>query len=220
MKTPDKPTAPQPASPARVRGAALPEPPEPRDERGFIPVSLIALLAILAFLGDVYFIHHGLDIGGKGGAFSAQVYFPYSNYESVKLDNPKVEGCDLDAGKRIYSQICGACHQPNGMGVPGMFPPLAGSEWANAASHERIIRIVLNGLSGPITVNGQPFNNVMVPLRDTLKDEDIANVLCFVRQEWGNKGGPVTPEEVKKIRDATKDKGGSWTADELLKLPE
>lgn len=217
---PDKPGDPKPLAPGRARGASLPEPPEPRDERGFIPVGLIAMLAVLTFLGDMYFINNGIDVGGKGGTFPKEVYFPYSDYAAVKRDNPATGGIDLDAGKRIYSQICAACHQPNGMGVPGMFPPLAGSEWVNTPGHQRMIRIVLNGLSGPITVSGQPFSNVMVPLRDTLKDEDIANVISYVRQEWGNKGGTVPPEEVKKVREETKDKAGSWTADELLKLSE
>ena len=220
MKKPSQSNRPDPAPAERARGPALPEPPEPRDERGFIPVGLIGLLAAVAFLGDMYFIHNGVDVGGKGGTFPRQVYFPYPDYASVKSANPAAGGVDLDAGKRIYSSICAACHQPNGMGTPGMFPPLAGSDWVNVEGHQRMIKIVLNGLSGPLTVSGQQFNNVMVPLRDTLKDEDIANVISFVRQEWGNKGGPVTAEEVKKLREATKDKGGSWTPDELKQGPE
>jgi mono/diheme cytochrome c family protein len=106
------------------------------------------------------------------------------------------------------------------MGTPGMFPPLAGSEWVTAEGHERIIRIVLNGLSGPIEVAGAQFNNVMVPWRDTLKDEDIASVLSYIRSEWGNKADPVTVEEVKKVREGTKDRGNPWTADELKQVPE
>jgi mono/diheme cytochrome c family protein len=220
MKKPAKPNPPNPVPSERGRIPALPEPPEPRDERGFIPVGLIGLLAVLGFLGDMYFINNGLDVGGKGGAFPKQVYFPYGRYDQVKAANPATGGVDLDAGKRIYSSICAACHQPNGMGTPGMFPPLAGSDWVNVEGHQRMIKIVLNGLSGPITVSGQQFNNVMVPLRDTLKDEDIANVISFVRQEWGNKGGPVTADEVKKVREETKDRGGSWTPDELKQGPE
>jgi mono/diheme cytochrome c family protein len=193
----------------------FPEPPEPREERGFIPVGFIGLLAVLGFLGDMYFVYHGLDIGGKGGAFPKQVYFPYPNYAAVQRDNPAAGGVDLDVGKRIYSTSCAPCHQPNGMGTPGMFPPLAGSEWVAPENPENMIRIVLNGLAGPITVSGQQFNNVMVPWRDTLKDEEIAAVISYVRNDWGNKGSFATPDQVKKVREATKDRTGPWSADEL-----
>ena len=186
-----------------------------------MPVSLIGLLAILAFLGNMYFIYHGLDIGGKGGAFPRQVYFPHRTYVDVTKANPATGGVDIELGKRIYNgPFCAPCHQPSGMGTPGMFPPLAGSEWVNAEGHQRIIRIVLNGLSGPIEVAGAQFNNVMVPWRDTLKDEEIAAVLTFIRSEWGNKGDPVTVEEVKKVREGTKDRSNPWTADELKQVPE
>ena len=186
-----------------------------------MPVSLIGLVAALAFLGNMYFIYHGLDIGGKGGAFPALVYYPYPSYAAVKQAGPKTGGVDLDVGKRVYGMACSPCHQPSGMGTPGMFPPLAGSEWVTAEGHERIIRIVLNGLSGPIEVAGQQYNNVMVPWRDVLtSDEEVAAVLSYIRNEWGNKGSFVMPETVKKVRDATKDKSGAWTADELKQVPE
>ena len=205
MKTPDR--------------KLLPEPPEPREERGFIPVGMIGLLAVLAFLGDMYFVYHGLDIGGKGGAFPPQVYFPYPNYAAVASDNPRPGGVDPEMGKRIYNgPYCGPCHQANGMGTPGMFPPLAGSEWVATENPENIIRIVLNGIAGPITVSGQQFNNVMPPWRDALTDEQIAAVITYIRSDWGNKGSPVTVDLVKKIREATKDKSGPWSAEELKTL--
>jgi mono/diheme cytochrome c family protein len=200
----------QPNSPV-----SFPEPPEPHAERGFMPVSLIGLLAVVAFLANMYFIYHGLDIEGKGGAFPKLVYFPYTSYGQLGSGSgPGPEG------KRVYNLTCSPCHQPTGMGTPGMFPPLAGSEWVLAEGHERIIRIVLNGLSGPIEVAGAQFNNVMVPWRDTLKDEEIAAVLTFVRSEWGNKADAVTPEEVAKVRKETEPRGTPWTADELKQVPE
>lgn len=198
-----------------TRPITFPEPPEPRAERGFMPVGLIGLLAVIAFLGNMYFIYHGLDVGGKGGTFPKLVYLPYRSYGEI----PK-PGIDPEAGRRVYNTACAPCHQPSGMGTPGMFPPLGGSEWVNAEGHQRIIRIVLNGLSGPIEVSGAQFNNVMVPWRDTLKDEDIAAVLTFIRSEWGNKADPVPVEEVKAVREATKDRAAPWTADELKQVPE
>lgn len=195
--------------------ASFPEPPEPRAERGFMPVGLIGLLAVIAFLGNMYFIYHGLDIGGKGGTFPKLVYFPYRNYAEI----PQPPGAGAE-GRRVYMLTCAPCHQPSGMGTPGMFPPLAGSEWVNTEGHQRMIRIVLNGLAGPIEVAGAQYNNVMVPWRDTLKDEEIAAVLTFIRTEWGNKGDPVSVEEVAKVREATKDRATPWTADELQQIPD
>jgi nitrite reductase (NO-forming) len=100
-------------------------------------------------------------------------------------------------GKRVFNQICAACHQQSGLGIPGAFPPLAGSDFLNA-DKERAIGIVMNGLSGAISVNGKPFNSQMPSLQ--LSDEDIANVLTYVYNTWGNKGHVVTPEEVAKHR--------------------
>jgi hypothetical protein len=83
----------------------------------------------------------------------------------------------------------------------------------------RIIRAVLLGLTGPITVNGQPFNNTMVAW-NTLSDQEIADVITYVRQEWGNKASPVTPEQVAAVRAKLKAQGRTttWTPDELLKI--
>lgn len=196
--------------------AVLPEPPEPTAESGFMPVGLIGLVAILAFLGNMYFIYHGLDVGGKGGAFPKLVYHPYGSYSEI----PTTEGDPTQKGKVVYAMACSPCHQPTGMGTAGMFPPLAGSEWVTTEGHQRMIRIVLNGLAGPIEVAGSQYNNVMVPWRDTLKDEDVAAVLSYIRNEWGNKGSFVTPEEVGKVREATKDRATPWTADELKQVPD
>jgi mono/diheme cytochrome c family protein len=105
--------------------------------------------------------------------------------------------------------------------VPGAFPPLAGSEWV-AGSEERLIRIVLHGLQGPIKVKGNDYNNVMAPLGAVLKDEQIANVLSYIRSEtttgWGNNAPEVQPETVARVRSETASHSGYWTAEELLKI--
>jgi nitrite reductase (NO-forming) len=103
----------------------------------------------------------------------------------------------IEFGKRTFNQVCAACHQQNGQGIPGAFPPLAGSDFLNA-DKERAIGVVINGLSGAITVNGKPYNSQMPSLQ--LGDEDIANVLTYVYSQWGNKGHEVKPEEVAKHR--------------------
>ena len=102
-------------------------------------------------------------------------------------------------GERVYTRTCAACHQPTGLGIPNVFPPLAGSDYLNANA-ARAIGAVLNGLSGPITVNGAAYNSVMPGL--ALSDDDVANVLSYVYSQWGNKGTLVTPAQVKAVRSA------------------
>jgi mono/diheme cytochrome c family protein len=104
----------------------------------------------------------------------------------------------MAAGQSVYTATCLACHQATGTGVPGLFPPLAESDYL-MADKERSIRVVLQGLTGPITVNGQAYNMVMPPLAN-LSDKDVAAVLSYVRNTWGNSGDAVTPEEVAKVR--------------------
>jgi mono/diheme cytochrome c family protein len=180
-----------------------------------VPVLLIALLAALIYFGDVFVVDHG-------GELDARVHQPFRSVKELEDLQPKSADDVLKAkGQKIYNMYCNACHMGDGNGNPSAFiPPLAGSDWVNAKDPSRIIRIVLNGLQGPIVVNGKPWGQaVMLPWRDALNDEDVAAVLTFVRSSWGNKAPALKAEDVKKIRDETKDKGGNWTADDLLKIP-
>lgn len=102
----------------------------------------------------------------------------------------------LRIGKNIYVQNCAACHQAEGKGIPGAFPPLAASDYFNADA-KRVIDTVKNGKSGPITVNGQVFNGMMPALG--LSDEDIANVLTYVSHSWNNNKKVYSPAEVKSV---------------------
>jgi nitrite reductase (NO-forming) len=100
-------------------------------------------------------------------------------------------------GKRTFDQNCLACHQPEGQGIPGAFPPLAKSDFL-AADPARAIDILLNGLSGEITVNEKKYNGVMPAVQ--LDDESIANVLTFILNSWGNQGGEISPAQVNEKR--------------------
>ncbi len=127
-----------------------------------------------------------------------------------------------ERGKTVYMQVCFACHQPTGMGLPNMFPPLAGSDWVKAKKADRMIRIVLHGLNGPVQVNGVPFTTpapLMPPQGAALSDAQIADVLTYVRAEFGGGASAVTPDEVKAIREAEKARAAMWTEAELLKIP-
>jgi mono/diheme cytochrome c family protein len=97
--------------------------------------------------------------------------------------------------------------------MPGSFPPIAGSEIITG-DKARLIRLVLHGLQGPITVHGQRYNNVMPPWK-SLSDADMAAVLTYVRSNFGNSASAVTPEEVATERSATASRTTMWTASEL-----
>lgn len=100
-------------------------------------------------------------------------------------------------GKAVYTQNCAACHQPDGKGIKGAFPPLANSDYLNA-DKVRAIKTVKGGLAGEVTVNGEKYNSVMPALG--LSDEDISNVLTFVYSSWGNSKKVVTPAEVSGVK--------------------
>ncbi len=118
---------------------------------------------------------------------------------------PKSKAEKIELGRRLFTSICAACHQPTGQGLPNVFPPLAGSDLLNADKN-RAIKIVINGRQGELIVNGRKFNNSMPKL--PLGDDDIANALTFVYNSFGNAGLEVTPEEVKFLRTQPPDPEG------------
>lgn len=107
----------------------------------------------------------------------------------------------LARGKKVYDAICVACHQPTAQGVPSVFPPLAKSDYL-MADKQRSIRIVAKGLTGKITVNGKDFDSAMPP--PGLKPEQIADVLTYVRNNFGNSGDAVSVDEVNAVLKAEK----------------
>ena len=108
----------------------------------------------------------------------------------------------IASGELLFKGTCSVCHQPTGQGIPSVFPPLAKSDFLMADKH-RSVEIVLKGLNGPVTVNGKSFNSVM-PSMSQLRDDEIANILTYVRNSWGNQGEPVAAKEVTEIRSKIK----------------
>ncbi len=108
----------------------------------------------------------------------------------------------MKKGEAVFKKYCVTCHQTTGLGMPGVYPPLASSDYIKTKDKKVIIDNVVNGLKGEITVNGKKYNNVMVPLPKEYTDDDAANVITYVLNSWGNSGGVVTAAEVKKIRKA------------------
>jgi len=191
---------------------------EPVAGRSAVPIWLIVLLGLLIYWGLNYVDDHD-------GAFSAQVFEPFTSYQEVAQCQPHNPEADyLALGESTFSKSCVLCHQANGAGKEGQFPPLAGSDWWNAAGPNRIVRIVLNGLGGPIRVEGGPngpvsLNAVMAPLGGTYSDEEVGAALTYVRQQWGNHAAKITPEQVKTIRQAIKTHPGPFTPEDLQQIP-
>jgi len=160
------------------------------------PVWIFALTLLLLFACGVYFDRHS-------GWFDAQVYAPYHTSEELEAYQPKSGAAAMFAeGKKTYGMICAACHGDDGMGKPGQAPPLANSEWVNAASFKRVEEIPQIGLTGDIHVAGQDWNLSMAPMGAALSDSDLAAVLTYIRGSWGNKASPVAETDIKAMRAA------------------
>jgi Cytochrome c, mono- and diheme variants len=212
----------------QVHAILLREKPEPAEGYSPMPLFVLGFIAAVIFVVSVYFVHNR---GGLGPNFSfreaALVY-------DERYDPATAPGAGaakeltpeqiIAAGKKLYA-TCSTCHQANGAGLPGTYPPLANSEWVNG-SDERLIRILLNGLSGEVTVAGNKYNGLMPAFGKVpgggynWTDERIAQVLTYIRQEWGNAADPITTARVTEIREqAGASRATPWTEAELLALP-
>jgi len=155
----------------------------------------------------------------EAAAFSLELREPSKAAPEVAKVKPlsKEHQAWFDLGKEVFEITCIACHQAHGLGQEGLAPPLVDSEWVGYSA-ERLARIVLHGLRGPIEVKGQTYE-IDMPSLAVLSDEQIANVLTYIRHQWGHDYDPIPPEAVKQVREATANREESWTAEELLKIP-
>lgn len=119
----------------------------------------------------------------------------------------------MKRGAAVYARTCIACHQPTGKGLPPVFPSISETPIV-VGNPELPIKFILQGLMGPITVGGTTFNSMMPPVPG-VSDQDIADVLTYVRQSFGNKGNPVSADQVKAVRAATAGRTAPWTTAEL-----
>jgi len=118
-------------------------------------------------------------------------------------------------GAQVYGANCVACHQANGAGLAGVFPPLAGSEWVLAADKVPV-NIVLHGITGKLTVKATPYSGQMPAFKDKLSDAEIAAVLSHVRANFGNAAGKIGADIVKAEREAGKERKDPWNGDDEL----
>jgi mono/diheme cytochrome c family protein/glucose/arabinose dehydrogenase len=155
-------------------------------------------------------------------AMAKQLLWPGKDGKAIPVPPPlsTKHQALYDLGRKEYLGLCAACHHPAGYGDAGKGPPLLDSEWLD--SDERLIRLVLYGLRGPITVGGELFNQEgameMPGTAKALDDEKIAAILTFVRREWREQAPPIEPDAVTRIRAATKGRSDQWTEKELLQI--
>jgi mono/diheme cytochrome c family protein len=157
----------------------------------------------------------GYYIAAKSGGFRADVYDEKFIEGRETPEAPKVED-PMVLGRRTFN-MCAQCHQETGAGVPGTYPPLAGSEIV-VGDDATLVRIVLHGLRGPVTVAGSTYDGQM-PGWGRLSDEQIAAVLTFVRGSWTNQAPPIEPGTVTAIRAHTSAQRQAWTWVELQQAP-
>ncbi|MBX3732828.1 MAG: c-type cytochrome [Verrucomicrobiae bacterium] len=132
-----------------------------------------------------------------------------------------LEGAEQESferGRELYPVVCGACHQPHGLGQEGLAPPLASSEWTTG-SEQRLIRIALHGVRDAMTVNGTVWNLAMPAFVGALEDAQIADLLTYIRRAWGHAASPVSVGAVTAVREAHAEREDAWTEAELLAVP-
>ncbi len=201
-----------------VHGSLRHDQKEPGSGYSLMPLFMLGFVSTMIFAVAIYFIHNrgGLD---QGLALATTIH--HNGYDPTKHGVEEGEGPQIDpivAGQALYMQVCVACHLPTGQGLPMAFPPLVGSDWVTG-DEERLIKLVLHGLQGPIEVNGNPFNGLMPAFGPTgtynWSDDKLSYVLTYIRQEWGNEAGEITIDQVAAVRAATADQTSAYTAADL-----
>jgi mono/diheme cytochrome c family protein len=179
--------------PADIHPQQRRENPEPQEGANPMPWFVIVLTAMLLAFGVFYIARSAIDNAPALG----------DGRSSAELQGaaPVAAGAAVD-GAAVYASRCVACHQASGAGLPGVFPPLAGSEWV-AGKETTLVALVLHGASGALTVKGGSYNGAMPAFGAQLQDAELAAVLTHVRSQWGNAAAPVSADTVAAVRKET-----------------
>ena len=187
---------------------------EPTTTAVTVPMWLMGAMLLLLFLSAWYF-------DARGAWFQPQVYEPFVSIPDLERFQPRKSGEEWrPRGRALFEVNCALCHNTDGSGKPGQAPPLAGSEWVLAAGANRVIHIPLVGLTGPIKVKGQEWNLNMAAMGATYSDDQLADVVSYIRNAWGNKASVVTADQVKKVRADIGGRSQPYSVEELMKLAE
>ncbi len=200
---------------ARMHASIMRENAEPSDGFEPIPISLIFLFLALTAWGGWYISHY--SGGWMTHAYDEGALMrPNRGGGAVAEEAPRDP---IELGRVVFNR-CSSCHGRNGEGLGGAYPPLAGSEWVIGAP-ETPVRIVLGGMSGPMTVAGQRYNSAMPAWGHILSHEQVAAVVTYIRQAWGNEASAVGVELVERVaRESAGRKNRPWSAEELTAAAE
>tara|TARA_X000000368_G_scaffold405099_1_gene381871 strand:+ start:610 stop:1371 length:762 start_codon:yes stop_codon:yes gene_type:complete len=191
-----------------VHAQLMREKEEPQEGFSPVPIFLMFIFAALCFWGGVYLVEHS-------GGYRWDAYSPDFN---PNAGAPKpIEITLFDRGAKVYRNQCAQCHQADGNGVVGVYPPLVASNWVTG--HPQVVsRILINGLNGPIVVKGSNYNGNMPAFGSSglaLSDKDIAGVITYIRQEWGNSASDVTVATIAEYSDLYAGRSVPWQAADL-----
>ncbi len=191
----------------KVHSQLMREKEEPTEDFSPMPLLLVAIFMVLSFWAGIYLVRYSGDFG---------LFHFDETVTAGPAENAGPREVDMMAlGKKVYARNCVACHQATGLGTPSVYPPLVESDWVRD-NPERLIKIVLSGMSGPVIVNGQEYNNAMTPFK-SLKDQHIAAVLTYIRTnpDWSNNSYPVSEDLVAEVREAYGSRSEAWSQAEL-----
>jgi mono/diheme cytochrome c family protein len=196
--------------PPELSASQARENPEPQERNVPVPWLMLWAICLLTAFGIAYVWNTDMSAPSTWGDQRA--------IKELAAGKSQPKGGSAD-GAAVFSARCAACHQGSGQGIPGAFPPLAGSEWV-AGKESTLAALVLNGVTGPLTVKGASFNGAMPAFRGQLSDAEIAGVLTHIRSQWGNAAGPLSSELVAAARKATEARQQPFAGEaELRALP-
>lgn len=179
------------------------ENPEPEEDTNPMPWFVILLTAVLFAFGAVYIARTTMNNTPDWG--------DSRTVADLQGPAPAAAGTAVD-GAAVFTARCAACHQASGQGLPGVFPPLAGSEWVTGKAHI-LAAIVLHGVNHAMTVKGKTYDGAMPAFKDQLQDAEIAAVLTHVRGAWGNQADAVTADTIAQVRKDTEAQAGPYAGD-------
>jgi len=177
---------------------------EPDERNNPVPWLLGVVATSLSVWGASYFFLNG-DVAHAATTPQPATAMTASAAPAVAVD-----------GAQIFATRCASCHQATGAGLPGVFPPLAGSEWANGDA-KTVARILLLGINGKITVAGTTYSGVMPGFGTSLSDAEIAAVASHIRSNFGNKASALTADLVKTERTQLGTRADPWAGGDELK---
>jgi mono/diheme cytochrome c family protein len=181
------------------------ENPDPHEQGRPVPWSMRLLLAMLLVFCIAYISAADIETPAAWG----------DGREAAELGDGKASGTAKVDGAALFASLCAACHQANGQGLPGVFPPLAGSEWVQGQP-STAAAILLHGVTGSLSVKGSTYNGAMPAFGGQLSDEQIAAVLTHVRSQWGNTAAAVSAETVTQARAAHQQRTAPFAGDSDL----